>query len=789
MTAIAWNCPPADAREPARQTIDIPATTLPRAIGELSREAGVSIGMDGLLPNLRTPAIHGRLTVDQALARLLAGTAYIARRVGDNAWRIESRPAASAAPPTVVDNKPRNMDDPGTIIVTATKREAPLANLPLAVSVYIPSASDAMDPASDTARVASAVDGFSATGLGPGGTACSCEVSPTARLMAKANRPWPSSSMAHAHLFGARSRSSACRRRARRGDQGPQGSLYGTGALGGTYHIVTRRPDTESFAASMTGGATLVSGGGTGLSGSAIVNLPLVRGTAALRLVGYRTDEPGWIDTGSRRNANRTRVEGARAALGVELGDRWRLDLSGLVQFLGSRDSQYVYAPGARARAGQRPEPHDNDLSHMAARLTRDGDVAVELVSGMTWHEVDDRLDATIGASQFGLANPLILSDDRQYRVLDNELRVSSDRGPIRWLVGLSHVQARQEFVVSLASDNAELLIDDDRRTTSDLALFGDVGFALAPTVSLEVGGRAFHTRVSESRLAPLREEYQRVRRTGFTPSAALSWRPRSDTLIYLRYGSAVRQGGSDINSVGQLELLKGDELQTLEAGWREQLGGGQLDAGVWYSRWDHIQSDLLESDGLIETRNAGEGRIFGADASLSLPLTGGWKLDSGASLVSARLVRNDLGIALDDRRLPVIPSYVVRAALSHDFEIGSAAASLALRLRYIGPSRLSFDPLVDRPMGKLIEGGLEAHLALDSFNLTASVENLFGEDEDSFAFGNSLRFATMRQYIPMAPRQVSVALSAIFAWGAPLATAPSRAWRLVETRDVLERQ
>ncbi len=764
MTAIAWNCPPADAREPARQTIDIPATTLPRAIGELSREAGVSIGMDGLLPNLRTPAIHGRLTVDQALARLLAGTAYIARRVGDNAWRIESRPAASAAPPTVVDNKPRNMDDPGTIIVTATKREAPLANLPLAVSVYIPSASDAMDPASDTARVASAVDGFSMTGLGPGRNRMF--------LRGIADSPFngESQSTVAIVLDGSRLTYSAPDPDLRLVDverveviKGPQGSLYGTGALGGTYHIVTRRPDTESFAASMTGGATLVSGGGTGLSGSAIVNLPLVRGTAALRLVGYRTDEPGWIDTGSRRNANRTRVEGARAALGVELGDRWRLDLSGLVQFLGSRDSQYVYAPGARARAGQRPEPHDNDLSHMAARLTRDGDVAVELVSGMTWHEVDDRLDATIGASQFGLANPLILSDDRQYRVLDNELRVSSDRGPIRWLVGLSHVQARQEFVVSLASDNAELLIDDDRRTTSDLALFGDVGFALAPTVSLEVGGRAFHTRVSESRLAPLREEYQRVRRTGFTPSAALSWRPRSDTLIYLRYGSAVRQGGSDINSVGQLELLKGDELQTLEAGWREQLGGGQLDAGVWYSRWDHIQSDLLESDGLIETRNAGEGRIFGADASLSLPLTGGWKLDSGASLVSARLVRNDLGIALDDRRLPVIPSYVVRAALSHDFEIGSAAASLALRLRYIGPSRLSFDPLVDRPMGKLIEGGLEAHLALDSFNLTASVENLFGEDEDSFAFGNSLRFATMRQYIPMAPRQVSVALSKRF--------------------------
>ena len=53
--------------------------------------------------------------------------------------------------------------------------------------------------------------------------------------------------------------------------------------------------------------------------------------------------------------------------------------------------------------------------------------------------------------------------------------------------------------------------------------------------------------------------------------------------------------------------------------------------------------------------------------------------------------------------------------------------------------------------------------MTLAGFDLTASVENLFGEDEDSFAFGNSLRFSTMRQYIPMAPRLVSVALSKRF--------------------------
>jgi hypothetical protein len=29
----------------------------------------------------------------------------------------------------------------------------------------------------------------------------------------------------------------------------------------------------------------------------------------------------------------------------------------------------------------------------------------------MTWHEVEDKLDATVAASRLGLADPLILSD------------------------------------------------------------------------------------------------------------------------------------------------------------------------------------------------------------------------------------------------------------------------------------------------------------------------------------------------------------------------------------------
>lgn len=636
----------------------------------------------------------------------------------------------------------------------------------MAVSVFVPPSSDSINPSQGSTAVAAATEGLSLTGLGPGRNRMFL------RGIADSAFNGESQSTVAVLLDGTRLTYTAPDPDLRLVDvarteviKGPQGSLYGTGALGGIYHIVTNRPDLDRFEASLSTGTSAVQGGGRGWSGSGMVNVPLGPDFAALRLVGYVTEEPGWIDTGPRSNSNRTTVSGGRVALAFRLADDWRLDLSGLAQFIQARDSQYVDAPGARSRPAQLAEPHDNDLMHAAARLTHCGAVDMELISGATWHEVGSRFDASTGAGQFGLANPLSLQDDREYRVFDHELRISSDDGPVRWLAGLSHVNASQDLALALNSATQTLTLDDHRRATRDTALFGNIGIRLVQALNLDLGGRIFRTRVSDTRTAPPAQESEREGRTGFTPSLALSWHPDDHRLIFLRYGSAVRQGGIDFSrsSVGTAVMLKGDELATLEAGWRQQIGAARIDAGIWYTSWENIQSDILDSNGLIMTRNIGKGRITGTEASIALPFGDGWQADGGVSLVRTRLVRNDLGVTLDDRRLPVVPAYVVRAAVSRDFLLAGANASLALRLRYVGPSALSFDPLINRPMGRLIEGQIEGRVHLGAFAVTARIDNPLGEDEDAFAFGNPLRFATRRQYTPMAPRQFSLSVSTRF--------------------------
>ena len=255
------------------------------------------------------------------------------------------------------------------------------------------------------------------------------------------------------------------------------------------------------------------------------------------------------------------------------------------------------------------------------------------------------------------------------------------------------------------------------------------------------------------------------LHRTGLTPSFALSWKPQRGRLLFLRYASAFRQGGSDIGPTGILETLKSDELQTLEAGWRQTLGGaGQLDLGVFISRWENLQSDMLEPSGLIESTNAGNARIVGAEASLALPLAEKLELELGGTFTDAHLTRNMLGTRLDDRRLPVVPNLTARLALTHGMSLGSIEGQLRFSARYVGSQRLSFDPALDRPMGSYVESRLEAQARLDGgLRISLAADNLLGGTQDSFAFGNPLRFATTRQFTPRRPASLSATIAAEF--------------------------
>jgi iron complex outermembrane recepter protein len=78
--------------------------------------------------------------------------------------------------------------------------------------------------------------------------------------------------------------------------RGPQGTLYGSGSLGGTIKVVPNAPNTEIFEASAEVKFADTDHGGFDHGENAMVNLPFWGGKGALRIVGSYSDDAGWID-------------------------------------------------------------------------------------------------------------------------------------------------------------------------------------------------------------------------------------------------------------------------------------------------------------------------------------------------------------------------------------------------------------------------------------------------------------------------------------------------------------
>ena len=78
--------------------------------------------------------------------------------------------------------------------------------------------------------------------------------------------------------------------------RGPQGTLFGSGSIGGTLRYITNQPKLDVVEGQVEGNVNGISGGGIGGGAKGAINIPLVRDKLAVRAVGYYTRYGGYID-------------------------------------------------------------------------------------------------------------------------------------------------------------------------------------------------------------------------------------------------------------------------------------------------------------------------------------------------------------------------------------------------------------------------------------------------------------------------------------------------------------
>ena len=551
--------------------------------------------------------------------------------------------------------------------------------------------------------------------------------------------------------------------------EGPQGTLYGAGTLGGIYHIVSRQPDTAHWHGRIAAAAELT-GGRAGEMGSAMLNAPLVPGVAGLRVVGYGDSAPGWIATGTRAHGNSGQTVGGRGTLAVALGTGWRVALSGLHQHDRIDDSAYVYAPHQTARPAQMAEPRTSDIDSAAAVFNGHlGASDLTLTSGYTWHDTRRAIDATQGASGLGLGDPLLFNEVNGLRMWDSEARLAGHAGRFSWLAGLSWFQAKLDRTQTLTGRSGDVAsISHLARRSREAAAYADVSWRFARGWQADAGVRLFNTRLDDR---VTRTDADPVllhqSHTAASPSFGLSWQPVPGTTIYTRIASAFRESNlqndeTEVENEGAAATIQpGDRLDTVEIGLRQRLpAAGKLTASIHASRWRHLQSDTLQAQNIIVTRDAGTARILGGEVAADMTPLDGWHLHVAGDAEDARLTTNTLGVALADARLPVVPAYTVQAMLRRDVALLGASGSVGLGASQIGPGRLAFDPALNRRIGPRLETRLTANLHWQRFEVALDIDNLLDQRRDTFAFGNPFRVLHAPEYVPMRPRSVRLTLA-----------------------------
>lgn len=123
---------------------------------------------------------------------------------------------------------------------------------------------------------------------------------------------------------------------------GPQGTLFGSSSQTGTIRYITNKPDFRGFSGIVEGAYGQTEGGDDSYDVNAILNMPLVEDKLAARLVAYSSEDGGYVDnifgtsfSGNYDNAalvkdnhNVFDTTGGRLHLSWNISDSWNALLS-----------------------------------------------------------------------------------------------------------------------------------------------------------------------------------------------------------------------------------------------------------------------------------------------------------------------------------------------------------------------------------------------------------------------------------------------------------------------------
>ena len=583
--------------------------------------------------------------------------------------------------------------------------------------------------------------------------------------------------------------------------RGPQGTLYGAGAMGGVIKYVTRAPSLAGPAYALRSGVSATEGGGVNYNAAGSVNAPL-SDTVALRASGFYVRDGGFIDNVAlgQEDVDQSRVYGGRLDLLFAPIDALTVRLSAFAQEIerdGTPAADYSLAgepiDGEYEQRRLKAEPFDQSFRLASATIDYDfAGARLTAVSSYQTVETTFRQDASavyvpvLGG--FGLHFSAVAVD--QSRGVDKftqEIRLASTgEGTVEWLVGAYYTDERSsngQHVV--AWDPAGAVSPVNLATLAipsryeEIAAFGNLTLKLNDAFDVTGGLRyarndqSFEQDASGLLVGPTPRSEASDDVVTYLLNARYRFSPRA--MLYGRFATGYRPGGPNyvINDpVTGLPLaddtFASDSLESYELGYKAETAARNfsIDAAAYHIDWSDIQVTTA-AGGVAVIANAGSAVVDGAEVTLTAYPATGLSLTGAFAWQDARLAEDAplLGAAEGDR-LPNVPEFT--AALSADYELSGEGwrPVVGATVRLISDRVASFDanpglPQYDLPEYATVDlrlggtfGPVEAQLY---------VRNLFDEAGQTSAATVLSVAGGPAQVTMIQPRTVGVSATARF--------------------------
>ncbi|HET8883592.1 MAG TPA: TonB-dependent receptor [Solimonas sp.] len=526
--------------------------------------------------------------------------------------------------------------------------------------------------------------------------------------------------------------------------RGPQGALFGSSSLGGALNYIPQAPNPSAFAFTGQASGSRTKNAATGFSAKMMTNVPLVDDAVGLRLVGYYTEAPGWIDnvgTGVD-GANDSRIAGGRAMLGWDVTPESSLRLTGLYQRAVIDDTAFVDDSGDLKKNTLVPEPARNDITIGALHYDYDTDFGtLSLIGGYQDKNNESVSDQTAFLGLQALGVPFVGSQAQAVDGYSAELRFASNAGEFfEYLIGVSYAN-RDETLETLIDTNllalpreivsnlfaslgltppavlgaTRLIYERVDQKAPEAAAFIDTTFHLTSRLKLAAGGRFYRNTVDADisgqgvLLAPSGSltfnDTSKTTASGFNPRVSLAYEFGKDIMVYGLYSRGYRLGGINLVPDTPVSPTKteygSDQVNNYELGAKTRWLDGALtvDMTGFYIDWKDIPLQVQDRLGLFKyLDNVGDARIFGIETSLAVRPADFLTLRSAVTWNKATLQnfydpQNGRPPVEPGDRLPGSPEWTISNTVSAHWYVAGITPIVTLIHRYESksPSSLSY--------------------------------------------------------------------------------------------------